>query len=286
MKAEWIFETDHRTFQESVLERSKTVPVLVDFWASWCGPCRMLGPILEKVVNSLGGEVLLAKVNTDENPELAYQYGIQGIPAVKVFVDGRVVDEFVGALPEYEVRRFVQRWVKTEADKLAQQAFQHEAKQQWDEALKIYLKVLEKDPKHPAAWTGRLRVLVQLERLEEAEAVYRQLPAELAISGEVKVLQNKIEFLRLRKSGVSVDALKKRLETSPEDLETRYQLATLLAAHRQYREALEELLTILRKDRHFKQDAARQTMLKIFELAGARSPLAEEYREKLAELIF
>ena len=144
----------------------------------------------------------------------------------------------------------------------------------------------EKDPKQSAAWTGRLRILVQKKHLEEAEAVYRRLPAELAISDEVKVLQNRIEFLRLQKSGVTVEALKKRLETSPQDLETRYELACALAAHQQYREALEKLLTILRKDRHFKQDAARQTMLKIFELAGVRSPLAEEYREKLARLIF
>ena len=200
MATEWIGEATQANFEEKVITASKSVPVLVDFWAPWCGPCRTLGPILERIVDSYQGKVQLMKVNTDANPSLAALYRIQGIPAVKAFIDGRIADEFVGVLPERQIREFVEVLVPTEADKLAQSGKQLEENQPL-EALHLYEEALHKEPQHAASLVGKLRILLALDRIEESRSFFNYLPAALQLHPETRRLQNQLDQALSRKKG-------------------------------------------------------------------------------------
>lgn len=285
MDSAWIKEATEADFEEKVIAASKTTPVLVDFWAVWCGPCRMLAPILERVVNAYQGKVQLVKVNTDENPGLAGRYRIQGIPAVKALVDGHIVDEFVGVLPERQVREFVDHLVPSEADLIAQKARPLEEKAPL-EALGLYEEALQYEPQHAVSLLGKLRLLLALGQIEEARLFFNRLPAALQFHEETRRLQIRLDLALSQKSGPSLAELRARAAHEPENLQHSFDLAHRLAAEGAYEEALERYLAIVRKDRRFKDNGARKAMLQLFELIGPRSPLAEKYRERLAQILF
>jgi putative thioredoxin len=282
----WVFDADEATFEKLVLERSHTVPVVVDFWAQWCGPCRYLGPILEDAVEDLEGKVLMAKVDTDRNLNLAQRYRIQTIPNVKAFYKGKVVNEFIGALPEPAIKSFLQRLIPTMADELADRGESLELEQKWDDALLAYREALGQDPRHARAGLGELRVLVLLGRWDEARAAYDRLPGALQVLDEVTALKARIDLAAASAGAPSIADLEGVVSRNPADLDTRFQLAARYAAAERFREALDAYVAILEKDRHYNDDAPRKMMLQIFEVIGVRSPLAEEYREKLARLLY
>ena len=281
-----IFDVTAAGFEREVIERSKRTPVIVDFWAPRCGPCLLLGPMLEEAVRRGDGKLALAKINSDEEPELAMRYGIQGIPAVKVFVDGKIAGEFVGALPEAQLRRFLERFLPTEADRLVREALGHESAGRWEEALRGYDAALAMKPDHHAALTGRLRSLTRLRRWDDAQAAYDACPGPLQVTEEVEAIKTTMELARAAAEGPSRQELEARIQAQPDDCEARYQLALRAAAEERYRDALEGWLAIVKRDRRFRDDGARRMMLRLFELIGARAPLTEEYREKLARAIF
>lgn len=282
----YIIEVSERDFLREVIERSYQTPVVVDFWAVWCGPCRMLGPVLERLAAEANGDFVLAKVNVDENPGLAMRYGVQGIPAVKAFVDGRVVDEFVGALPEPQVREFLRRVIPSEADRQVRQAQQLLAAGNLEGAESSLRQVLEKEPDHPQALLTLGHVLMKQGRLDEAQKALERVPWHLPEHREAKKLMAMLEFRREAQACGGLDACREKLAANPDDLEARYGLAMALAMEGYYEDALRHLLAIVNRDRRFRDDGARKAMVAIFEILGEEHPLVKEYREKLATAIF
>jgi putative thioredoxin len=264
-----------------VLEQSKTKPVVVDFWAPWCGPCRILGPIIERVASEFAGEVVLAKLNVDENPQAAAQFRVQGIPAVKAFKGGRVVDEFTGALPEAQVRAFFQGLAPSPADRSVSEADRLARAGQAAEAERVYRGVLATLPDHRGAVIGLARLLVERGAFDEAENLLKLLPADR----EAKVMRHRIFLERYARRHADED-LRADVQAHPNDPRAHYRWGLMLAAQGAYDQALEELLTSVRLDRHWEDDAARKAMLAIFDILGLDAPLTREYQRKLENVLY
>lgn len=281
---QWTIEVGENDFETAVLERSQAVPIVVDFWAPWCGPCRVLGPILEKLAEEYSGEFVLAKINVDESPSLANAFGIQGIPAVKLFRDGEVAGEFTGALPEPMVREMLSRFLPSESDKQAQEADDLEQAGKLAEAKKLYEAILEKDPTHSRSLLGLGRLLMNE---GDYEGALNSLEQVSLAAEERKEADRLLARLKLRGGGNQDESsLRAAVQSDPKNLEARFNLAQTLAANEKFEDALMEFLTIVKADREFKDDGARKAMVQVFEVLGSDHPLTEKYRSELAKVLF
>ncbi|WP_333839396.1 tetratricopeptide repeat protein [Pelomicrobium sp.] len=271
-------------FEAVVIEGSKRRPVLVDFWAAWCAPCRALKPILEKLAEEYQGRFLLAKVNSDENPALAMRYGVRGIPNVKAFVDGQVRDEFSGALPESMVRQFIERLFPSRAELLRRQAAALRAAGQAAEALARLDEAQALEPQNEGIQVDRAEILLDLGRAEEAKALLEGLSIFARDEPRVAALVARAEFAGAEKE--DAQTLRGRIGADPGDLEARLRLARHYASRGEYEPALAELLEVVRRDRGSWKEAARKTMLSIFDLLGNQGELVSRYRRLLASALY
>jgi putative thioredoxin len=279
-----IIDVGDSDFEREVLVRSQETPVVVDFWAPWCGPCRTLGPLLERLAAEHAGAFVLAKVDVDQAPAVAQAFHIQSIPAVKGFRDGVVVSEFVGAQPEAVVRDFLRRVLPSEADRLTRDATALLAGGDAAAAEQKLRAALAVEPRHGRALVALARLLDDRGEIAEAIALLDRIVPGTPVAREAEQLA---ATLRTRLDGTGDEAaLRARLDAEPGDLAARLELGRTLAALGRYEEALASLLEIVRRDRGFADDAARKAMVDIFAALGPEHPVTERYRSELAKTLF
>jgi len=279
-----VMEVTEENFNRDVIEASRRVPVIVDFWAEWCGPCRMLGPLLEEIVRRNTGRVLLAKVDVDSNQELAARFRIQSIPAVKIFKDGEVVDEFVGALPEAELKEWIETIIPSPSRSKLDKANGLLSGGRWEDAAKIYDRVLADDPDSAPAHLGLGIIAYHQGRYEDAEKHLQKTDEETPGYDQARPLLARIYFQNLPCLPMKEAAGK--LNEDPNDPDALFSLAVLYARGDEYDRALDVLLQLLEIDRGYDDGKARETYLKILDLIGRSTPAGREYERKLSMVIF
>ncbi|MFN3506941.1 MAG: thioredoxin [Allorhizobium sp.] len=290
---ELIKDTTTANFARDVMDESRNQPVLVDFWAPWCGPCKQLTPVIEKAVKEAGGRVKLVKMNIDDHPSVAGQLGIQSIPAVVAFVNGRPADGFMGALPESQVKAFIDKVAgPAGADQAAEIAAVLEeaagllATGDIDGAAQLFAAILQTDPDNTQAIAGLAECMIGANQHQRARELLSQLPEDLAKAAEVQALLKRLDQIdEARKLGDPV-ALEHTLSLNPDDHEARMKLAKIRNVEGRREEAAEHLLLIMKRDRTFEDDGARKQLLQFFEVWGPKDPATIMARRKLSSILF
>jgi putative thioredoxin len=295
--ANMIIDGDQATFMKDVVEASRTMPVLVDFWATWCGPCKTLTPTLEKVVRAAGGRVKLVKIDIDKNQQLVQQLArlglpLQSVPTVAAFWQGQIADLFQGALPESEVKRFTENLLKMAGGTMPAADLMAEAKKALEdgnpaEAAGIFGEIIEQEAENAEAWGGLVRALLALGEEEQAAETLAQVPAKIAEHAEVSGARSALALAQEgKKAREQLGAFETALAANPADHQARYDLATALNAMDRREEAADALLEIIRRDRKWNEEAARLQLLKFFEAWGLDDPATMAARRRLSAILF
>lgn len=295
--ATMIVDGDQKTFMQDVIEASRTIPVMVDFWATWCGPCKTLTPALEKIVKAAGGRIKLVKIDIDKNQGLVRQLAqlglpMQSVPTVAAFWQGQIADLFQGAQPESEIKRFVETLLKTAGGSMPAADLLAEAKAALEQgdgqaAGELFSALLSEEPENGDAWGGLIRALIALGQEEQAEDALAEVPEKLVDHVEVAGARSALALAREgRAAREQLDSLRARLAADAADHQARYDLATALNAMNERDQAAEALLEIIRRQRGWNDDAARLQLLKFFESWGFDDPATSAARRRLSALLF
>ena len=288
-KAADLIDVTLQGFRAEVMDESTRRLVLVDFWAPWCGPCKQLGPVLEKIVKEASGKIRLAKMNIDEHPQIAQKLGIQSIPAVVAFRDGQMVDGFMGALPESEIKTFIARCAgpagpDVEALFAEAQALLDSGDNEGSEA--VFVELLQAEPEHVGALAGLARISLARGNPDEAKAILDAIPASQAQAAPVAAARAALALQEQAGAVGDLAYLLARVENVPTDLQARYDLAVALNGAGRRDAAAQELLRIFRRDRAWSDDAARKLLLQLFESWGPLDPATISARKQLSSLLF
>lgn len=288
-----IKDVSEADFMTEVVEASKTVPVIVDFWAPWCGPCKTLGPALEAAVTKAKGAVKMAKVNVDENQGIAGQLRVQSIPTVYAFWQGQPIDGFQGALPPSEIDAFVDRTVKAaggdasggldDAIAAAQEMLDEGAAA---DAAQTFAAILQEDPVNAPAYAGLARAHIALDEVDQAEAILNGAPAEISTAPEIEAAFAQLELARQAADAGPVGELSAAVDANPDDHQARFDLAQALNANGQAQEAVDQLLELFRRDAEWNEGAAKQQLFTIFDALKPNDPVVLNGRRKLSSMIF
>jgi putative thioredoxin len=281
----YVINTSPATFEADVIERSKSMPVVLDFWADWCGPCRKLGPMLERMADKYAGQFTLVKADVDQLQEQAQAFRVEGIPAVFAIRNGQVIDSFVGLLTQSQLETWIQSLLPTEADLLVQQG---EACEATDPAMaeSLFKKALELEDDLVAASLGLLRVQLAQDHLDDAEATLARLKERGYLEPEAEKLQAELHLRRSRVSGDDLATLQQKVATEPHDASLRLQLAEALLAAGRYEEGLTECLTVVETASGPQRDKGRQLMVDTFKVLGETSPLTNSFRRSLSLALY
>ena len=281
--SQFALDVDAANFQQVVMTGSHAAPVVIDFWAPWCGPCKSLKPILEKLAEEYQGRFILARIDSDQNQALAAQFGVKGIPAVKAVVDGQIVDEFSGALPEGAVREFIDRIIPSPAAALRAQAVVLRQSGDLEGALATIGPASQLDPGNEAVRLDAAEILAEHGQLEEARQLLNSVSALAQSEDRAVRLAARLDFAQAGKSADEAK-LREQIAAKSDDMDARLQLANLLIGLERYAEGMDMLLEMIGLDRAWNDDAARKTLLSVFNLL-AGDPLAAQYRRKLASVL-
>jgi len=291
--ADLVKDVSEANFMAEVVEASNDVPVIVDFWAPWCGPCKTLGPALEQAVIEARGAVKMAKINVDENQMIAGQMRVQSIPTVYAFFKGQPIDGFQGALPGSEVKAFVERVVKAAGgdasgglDEAAEMAEEMLANGEIEDAAQTFSAILGEDPNHAVAYGGLVRCYIAMGQVDQAEAVLNGAPAEIAQSAPLEAAFAQIQLARQAENAGPLAELQQAVQADPANAQARFDYALALNANGQTVQAVDELLELFRRDREWNDGAAKTQLFTIFDALKPNDPIVLNGRRKLSSMIF
>ncbi len=278
-------EATAKNFASAVIEKSRETLVLVDFWADWCAPCRMLMPVLAALATEYSGKIQLVKVNTDKEPQLATEYGVRSLPTVKLFKAGQVVDEFMGVLPERAVRELIERYLDRPADHQIRVAVELSATGQHDESIKLLAAALAEDPKYDKTRLALAEEQIEVGSLADARQTLNEVSDLVRFDAPFKVLIARLELAEIANSDVDRATLEKRISSNPDDLASREQLGAICFAAGENDAAMEQWLEIVRRGQGDIKDNGRENLIRSFEVLGSQDQDVTRYRRLLAQAL-
>ena len=286
----FINDINQDQFVEEVIEKSKTIPVIVDFWAPWCGPCKQLTPILERVVNKKSGKIILAKINVDENQGISSQLNIQSIPTVYGFVDGNPIEAFQGAQPESKIEAMVDKMIEAtpgnEIPKIIEEADQLFSDQKFEESLKLFESLVTMDPGNARIIAGMLRCLLQLKRFDEAKEMFETFDDSILKNEDVLKIKKLLDKTTVKQSDYSSEQVFDEVIKKPQDKNLRFKLAESYLSENETQKGFDELLILFEQDSNWNDGAAKKKLLEYFDLLGFNDPNVINARKRLSTMMF